>query len=31
MVGYGENKGIIPIMSDKIFVKIDANEDPKTK
>jgi len=25
MVGYGVNKGIIPIASDKIFSRIDAN------
>lgn len=27
MVGYGSNKGIIPLASDKIFGRIDQNTD----
>jgi phage terminase large subunit len=28
MVGYGVNKGIIPLVSDSIFVRIDKNTNP---
>jgi kinesin family member 13 len=28
MVGYGANKGIVPIMCDEIFKKVHANTDP---
>lgn len=28
MMGYGEDKGIIPMAGERIFHKIDANEDP---
>lgn len=27
MIGYGSNKGIIPIVCDQIFQKIQANQD----
>lgn len=28
MIGYGENKGIVPQACDEIFKRIDKNEDP---
>lgn len=28
MIGYGENKGIVPLACDEIFRRIDANTDP---
>ena len=28
MMGYGEDKGIIPIASEEMFVRIAQNEDP---
>jgi hypothetical protein len=28
MVGYGGNRGIVPIACDEIFKRINANEDP---
>ena len=29
MIGYGENKGIVPLACEDIFNKIAANEDPE--
>lgn len=31
MVGYGKNKGIVPISCDEIFKRIDSNKDPNLK
>jgi hypothetical protein len=31
MVGYGENKGIVPIACDQIFKKIESNTDADRK
>jgi len=28
MIGYGENKGIVPMATDEIFKRIAANTDP---
>lgn len=30
MIGYGENKGIVPMATDEIFKRINANTDPET-
>ena len=29
MIGYGENKGIVPMACDEIFKRINANTDPE--
>ena len=29
MIGYGENKGIVPLCTDEIFNRIAANTDPE--
>jgi hypothetical protein len=31
MVGYGKNKGIVPIACDEIFKRITDNKDPNLK
>ena len=31
MIGYGENKGIVPLACDEIFRRINANKDPNEK
>jgi hypothetical protein len=31
MVGYGKNKGIVPISCDEIFKRIENNKDPNLK
>lgn len=31
MIGYGANKGIVPLATDMIFERIRANEDPDKK
>jgi kinesin family protein 1 len=31
MIGYGKNKGIVPMATEEIFARISANTDPKNK